>query len=213
MNKFSTKFRYILRFGIAISLSFDTAAAPVSNTNPKIAPDAVTPYTKKAYPTFYSAWGAAGMKKVNDLMPLAAAKAAASPECNKVELVELSQQRSTPGKNIIFFVDCANRKRFYIDQSQLASAAVAKSQTNKMAALSDSQAKEMCDRAIKVKLNNPLTYDRQYTTTSVYRAPTNGNVVVEFKFEAKNDLGAPLPHKARCTFTDRGLEDAIISKT
>lgn len=180
--------------------------------NPKIAPHAVMPITQKDYPTLYAAWGAAGVKRINDLMPMAALKAAESSECDKVDLVEISQNRSTPSKKIIFFVDCANSKRFYIEETDLSGAAAAQSQAAKMSRLSDSQATQSCESAIKAQLTNPLTFNRMFGTTSVYRAPTTANVVVQFTFDAKNNLGALLPSKARCVFTDRGIEEATISK-
>lgn len=194
--------------GIALALC--AAAAPA---NPKIAPHAVLPITQKSYPKLYAAWGAAGVKRINSLMPLAAEKAAASPECDKVDLVEVSGNRSTPGQKIVFFVDCANAKRFYIEDSELESKAPPKSQAAKMAALTDAQATQDCETAIKAQLHNPMTFNRKFGTTSVYRAPTTGNVVVQFTFEAKNNLGALLPSKAKCVVTDRGIEEATISKT
>lgn len=126
--------------------------------------------------------------------------------------MEISQNRSVVGKNIVFFVDCVNGKRFYVEQSELRTNAVARSQTGKMASLSDTQATSACDDAIKGQLHNPMTFNRKLGTNSVYRAPTTGNVVVQFNFEAKNNLGALLPSKAKCVFTDRGIEEASISK-
>ena len=184
----------------------------IAEAGQKISPHAVIPITQKSYPKLYAAWGASGVKQINDSMPLAANKAAASPECDKVDLVEISQNRSTPGKKIVFFVDCANQKRFYIEDSELKTTTPVQSQTGKMAALSDTQATSDCESAIKSKLTNPLTFNRQFGTTSVYRAPTTGNVVVQFTFESKNNLGAKLPSNARCVFTDRGIEEASISK-
>jgi hypothetical protein len=189
-------------------------AVPVVSVwaNPKVAPHAVSPITQKSYPKLFAAWGAGGVKRINDLMPRAAQKAAASAECDKVDLVGLSQSRSVPGKHIVFFVDCANSKRFYIEDSDLESSSAAQSQTSKMTALSDTQATQSCEAAVKAQLHNPLTFDRKLGTTSVYRAPTTGNVVVQFTFEAKNNIGALLPSKARCVLTDRGIEEASISK-
>lgn len=195
---------------VFLAVAFTSAPALA---DPKIAPHAVIPITQKSYPKLYAAWGAAGVKKINQLMPLAAQKAAASPECDRVDLVEISQNRSTPGKDIVFFVDCANRKRFYIGQSDLHSPAAAKSQTGKMGSLTDAQATFTCENTVKTQLHNPLTFSRKFGTTSVYRAPTTGNVVVQFTFEAKNNLGGVLPSKARCVLTDRGLEEATISKS
>lgn len=200
-----------LQFAVILAAAL-LAAEPVL-ANARIAPHAVIPVTKKSYPELYAAWGADGVRQINELMPLAAKKAAASPDCDKVDLVEISQSRSTPGKNIVFFVDCENRKRFYIGQSDLRSSAAAQSQTGKMASLTDTQATSTCESAIKAQLRNPLTFKRQFGTTSVSRAPTTGNVVVQFSFEARNDPGGVLPSKARCVLTDRGIEEASISKS
>jgi hypothetical protein len=190
------------------------AAAAGGASSSKIAPHAVKPFDQKNYPKLYAEWGVAGVKRINGLMPLAAQKAAASPECDKVDLVEVSSSRSSPGKKIVYFVDCVNGKRFYIEEGELQSAIPApQSQTAKMANLSDSQATASCEAAIKAQLENPLTFTRKLTATNIYRAPTTGNIAVEFVFESKNRLGATLPGKARCVITDRGLEDAIISRS
>jgi len=201
------------RFSLVLLLLVTSvASAAQAQANPKIASHAVIPITQKGYPKLYSAWGAAGIKKINSLMQPAAEKAARSPECDKVDLVEISQQRSTPGGKIVFFVDCANGKRFYIEDSDLKSTGAVQSQSAKTASISDIQATQSCESAIKAQLHNPLTFNRNFGTTSVYRAPTTGNVVVQFTFEAKNNLGAQLPSKARCVLTDRGLEEASVSK-
>lgn len=196
---------------LLLTLAWVTIPGPVS-ANPKIASHAVIPITQKSYPKLYAAWGASGIRKINSLMLPAAEKVAASSECDKVDLVEISQSRSTPGGKIVFFVDCANGKRFYIEDSDLKSTTAVQSQTARMSGLSDSQATQSCENAIKAQLHNPLTFSRHFGTTSVYRAPTTGHVVVQFTFEAKNNLGGVLPSKARCVLTDRGIEEASISK-
>lgn len=203
--KVNTKATYVAAAVLSV-LSTEVSASP------KIAPHAVMPITQEGYPKLYAAWGAAGVKQINELVPKAAQKVASSPECDKVDLVEISQNRSTPGKKIVFFVDCANSKRFYVEDTELTSASAARSQTAKMSAISDTQATQNCESAIKAQLNNPLTFNRKLGTTSVYRAPTTGNVTVQFMFEAKNNLGALLPSKAKCVITDRGIEEASISE-
>lgn len=192
------------------SLVIAASAASVHAANPKIDKDAVQPYKQKDYPKFFAEWGAAGMKRVNELMPKAAEKVAASPECDSVDLVELSGNRSAPGKKVVFFVDCKNSKRFYVDEADLKSDAIPESKQAKSAKFTDTAATEACEKAVKAQLHNPLTFNRK--SASVYRAP-GGNVVIEFLFEAKNNLGGVLPSKARCVATDRGLEEAVISKS
>lgn len=179
--------------------------------NPKIAPGAVYPITQAQYPQTYAKWGAAGVRKINSLLQRAAEKAASSPDCDSVELVELSDERSVPGKKIVFFVDCANRSRLYVEDSDLVRATAVRSQTEKMAAIPDEAAIAQCTSAVKAKLENPMTFSRSWTTSRVSRAPSTGNILVEFSFEAKNNFGAMLRAKARCILTERDIE-ATISK-
>lgn len=180
--------------------------------NPKIAEYAVSPITQKGYPKLYAEWGAEKIKEVNELMPLAAEKIAASSECDKVEIVGLSTQRSSPNGDMVFFVDCLNGKRFYVSRAELKSTSSVQSQEKKMSEFSNQQATEACEHAIKTQLTNPMTFSKIFGSSSVYRAPTTGNIVVDFTFDAKNNLGNELPHKARCVFNDQGLQEAKISK-
>ena len=190
-----------------LSLSLLISASNVFSA--QIAEHAISNITPKGYPKLYAIYGDAGFAKINKLAPLAAKKAAQSPECDKVEIVEISGTRSTPS-NIIFFADCTNGKRFYINETEIASGGAAQSQTAKMSTYSNDQAIANCENSIKKQLKNPLTYDRKATTTSVYRAPTTGNIVVTFVFTAKNDLGGELPQKAKCVITEKGIEDVLL---
>lgn len=180
--------------------------------NPKILPGAVNKITRDQYPKTFAQWGAKGVAEINRLAPLAAEKAAASSECNAVEVVDLSSQRSTPPKDIVFFVDCANFKRFYISSKDLADPTPTMSQDMKMSRVKDSDLIKMCMNAIKGKLENPATFDPSVLSANVYRAPATGNVRVTFPFSAKNNFGAELPFNARCIINDQGLKEALISK-
>ncbi len=179
---------------------------------PRIASHAVIPITKESYPKLYKKWGKAGVDRINELMPLAAKKVSESPECDEVDYVEISQERSISGKKIVFFVDCRNRKRFYVDESDLRIESGVLSQTKKMSSISDADAIKIAEAAVKSELTNPLSYKRKFGSTSVYRAETTGNIVVQFEFEAKNTLGNVLPHKARCIINDQGSVDVSLTK-
>lgn len=101
---------------------------------PKVAEGAVVPITRAQYPKLFAEWGSQGIQRINKLAPLAAKKAAESPECDQVEIVEVSD-RSIARKNVVFFVDCANSKRFYIDEGDLKSTAAVRSQEAKTAGI------------------------------------------------------------------------------
>ena len=198
-------------FGLiaAISVALTTSVL----ANPKIDKYAVVPVTQQGFPKLYKEWGAKGFKKINSLMPLAAEKAAASNECDKVTMVDISTQRSKAPSKIVFFADCENGKRFYVEDSDLTSKNAVESQEAKISKITDTAAIEGCENAIKAQLNNPLTLDRKILSTEVIRGKQVGNVIVRFEFEAKNNLGSSLPHKAECVINDKGMKSAQILKS
>lgn len=171
---------------------------------------AVQAYSKKGYPKMYARYGAAYVDRVNQLMPEVAKKAAASPDCGHVMLVELSD-KSQPKGEAIFFVDCKNEARLYISESDLKKEGAISSERNKSKKYSDTDTIRACEDAVKQQLQNPMTFDRAILDTSVYR-PNTGGIVVEFKFTAKNNLGGELPFRARCVAKNDGTIEAEIGK-
>jgi hypothetical protein len=200
-----------------------TTVAPAANPPPKAEPaapprpawegkfseDAAFLIEGEGWDKTRREWGADWIRRINEAMPKAVKKAAASPECDFAEMAGISD-RSTPRKEMVFYVDCRNGKRFYISQSDLESEAVVVSKNAQTAAISDSAAIEACEKSVKRQLNNPLTFDRDILNTSVYRAPT-GNIAVTFTFQAKNSFGGELPHRARCVIDDQGISPAEIT--
>lgn len=185
-----------------------TAQAVPAQKVATVLPNAWEEMTRKAYPKEFAKMGDAGMKRVNVLGPQLVQRAAESPECDAVEIVILSLDRSTKA-NPAFIVDCRNRKRFIMTEADLSGAGPAslQSKMNK----SDAEYSTQCSQAIRSQLKNPSSYDRHITSNNVQRAQT-GNVVVSFNFTAKNDLGAELDHKARCVFTPDGQMEASIDR-
>jgi hypothetical protein len=169
------------------------------------------PMDRKTYPKAFATWGAAGVKKIDTLRKQAALKAAQSSECDKVDISELSSTRSSPPDNIVILTDCANGKRFYFNAADLQAGGAPVSQETKMKRVSDEEAKAACENSVRASLEFPSTMSLSWGGKSVYRAPTTGNVVVTFDFDAKNRLGAELPYKARCVIDDRGLNLPEIS--
>lgn len=100
------------------------AAAPTERTEPvAIDPGVNDVYTREAgYEKFFDMWGDDGMARVERTRRGAAEIAARSLECDHVELSELSQQRSAYPSRIVVFVDCTNRKRFYISEDEVIAA-------------------------------------------------------------------------------------------
>lgn len=179
-------------------------------TEDKIGPYAVMPIEGEGWSKTRAAWGESWIKRINEVMPLAARKVAESDECDVVDLVGLSENRSVPRQHFEFYVDCLNGKRFYVSEDDAKSAENVVSKNAKTAGITDGDAISACEQNVQSQLHYPSTFDRHVLATSVYRAPT-GNIAVEFDFDAKNGLGAELPHHARCVIDDRGIHPAEIS--
>lgn len=84
-----------------------------------IAPGALSTYTPRDYPSTYATWGEDGVRKISQMERMAAEHVAKSVACDRIELVGLSEQRSRPPSEIVVYVDCANRNRFYVGAVEL----------------------------------------------------------------------------------------------
>lgn len=178
-------------------------------TNPKIAEGSIYPISQKDYPKIYKKWGKANVDHINALAPKAAEKVAASSECDTVNMVDLSDERSIPKKSIVFFVDCNNGKRFYVSENELKTNATITSKQAKTATVSDSVAMETCIARVKAKLNHPSTFKLHMLSQNVYRAPT-GNVVAQFEFSAKNSFNLETKNRVKCYIDDKGMSEPEI---
>ena len=179
----------------------------LSSFSGTIADYAITPITQKGYPKLYAQWGKAGVAKINSLLEPAAQMMANSSECDRLEYIDLSAARSKPKSSIVFFGDCANGKRFYVSDKEIAAKSTAVSQDSKSAGISDADLLKACREAIKDKLNFPSTFDPGWFGSSVYRAPA-GRIVTSIDFEAKNAMGAALPHTGKC-YVDGGATTSV----
>src|SRR5690606_38467622 len=117
--------------------------------------------------------------------------------------------RSVPKKEIVFFGDCTGGTRFYVSEAEIKAQRALASQDSKSAAVSDSTLISACQDAVRSRLNFPSTFDPGWFGTSVYRAQA-GRVVATVEFEAKNALGAKLPHVGKC-YMDGGAMTSVES--
>lgn len=194
----------------AASASPAVPAAPEKvDVSQKISPDAVFLIEGEGWDRTRREWGSTWIKRINEAMPKVAEKVAHSPGCDYVELVGLSD-RGKPQQQAVFYVDCRNGQRFYVNEDDLKSDDNVVSKNEKTAGISDGNAIRACEDSVRSQLNFPSTFDRDLLNTSVYRAPT-GNIAVQFTFQAKNALGAELPQRARCVIDDTGIHPAEIS--
>jgi hypothetical protein len=170
---------------------------------------AYTNYSKDQFPKTYAQWGEDWISKISNFEKQVAQKIAnESNTCDSIEMVSLSDNKSTPKKEAVFFVDCANGERFYVSQNDLADTQEIKSQTEK--AISQSEALESCIQMVKANTKYPSSVNFKMLDSGGFTAKTTGNVVIALGFEAKNSLGAEVSAKARCVFTPDGESEVSI---
>lgn len=168
-----------------------------------ISEHAFTKYDKVNYPKVYKQWGNDWIAKLEAHERAAADKIANSDNaCDSIEYIGLSEEKSTPKKEIVVFIDCANGERFFVSDKDIKNDEPLKAQSEK--AMSEKQALQQCRELVRNGAKYPDSVDFKILDTSLQTAKTLGNVIVTVGFTAKNSLGAELPVKAKCLFTPEG---------
>lgn len=167
-------------------------------------------YDKKTYPKLYKQWGEKAVKEMNGYLPRIAEHVARENSCDAVESVDISDARSNPkAKQMVFFVDCRNGKRFFVSTDDLNSGRKSTAEQDKE--IDNSAVVSQCDAAIKAQLNHPGTFDPHLLDTATGVNP-NGNILVTRGFTAKNGLGMQIDYRAYCVITDNKVEVSIEQK-
>ena len=167
-------------------------------------------YDKKTYPKLYKQWGEKAVKEMNGYLPRIAEHVARENSCDAVESVDISDARSNPkAKQMVFFVDCRNGKRFFVSTDDLNSGRKSTAEQDKE--IDNSAVISQCDAAIKAQLNHPGTFDPHLLDTATRENP-NGNILVTRGFTAKNGLGMQIDYRAYCVITDNKVEVSIEQK-
>lgn len=170
--------------------------------------DVVYEITKDEYPKIYSTWGKEWIDKINNMMPLAVEAVAANTKCDSPEMIGLSENRSTPKKEAVFFVDCANYERFFVSQNELKEGTELHAESEVLAG-DPSKYIEPCKDLIKAQLTYPSSFNGVFGGTNAFKG-TSGNIVVEIDFTAKNGLGNEIPQSAKCLFTTSGTSEITL---
>ncbi|MGP1363635.1 hypothetical protein [Neisseria sicca] len=167
-------------------------------------------YDKKTYPKLYKQWGEKAVKEMNGYLPRIAEHVARENSCDAVESVDISDVRSNPkAKQMVFFVDCRNGKRFFVSTDDLNSGRKSTAEQDKE--IDNSAVISQCDVAIKAQLNHPGTFDPHLLDTATGVNP-NGNILVTRGFTAKNGLGMQIDYRAYCVITGNKVEVSIEQK-
>lgn len=174
-----------------------------------ISPHAIQTITKSGYPKTFEKWGEDGVARINSLQPDAAAMIAKSAGCDALEILGLSD-KSSPDTGVVFFGDCSNGSRFYVNENDIVAGHLASSQNEKSDAISDADYIALCHNGIRNRLKFPSTFDPGWFGTSVSRAIA-GRVVVTVDFDAMNGSGGEIPQRGKCFFDGGTVFDYEIS--
>jgi len=179
------------------------AVEPTSSPAPaphraKIAEGAIYDIDRSTAPKAYKAWGSEWVKKINAMQPKAAALIAQTEECQVLDTLGLSEDKSTVRKDPVFFANCSEDVRVYISMKEIEAGAVPVSENAKLAAVDDSDLQALCSNYTKSLMKYPSTYDEKIFSSGVRRMGW-GRARVEIAYEAKNDFGGKLPGKAICS--------------
>lgn len=162
----------------------------------RIDPSVYMAYTREGFPKTFAKLGER-MDAVQRYREAAAKMVLDSGKCQKVQLSELST-KSTP-EHLLFFIDCANHERVYLDEFDIDQHGTVLTQNER--AWNEQDALSSCEDSIRRSAKFPSKVDiHAFTGTSIYKAPTTGNVVVTVEFDAMNGFGNQLPYTAKCYY-------------
>lgn len=96
----------------SVTASAESQPAPIDEA-------ALSNYNRANYPRTYEAWGEDGIERIKERERAAANHVARSGQCDLVTYVGLSEKESSPPDEIVVYVDCENKTRFYVGAYEL----------------------------------------------------------------------------------------------
>ncbi|EQM71865.1 hypothetical protein L682_29135 [Aquipseudomonas alcaligenes OT 69] len=96
----------------SIPVTTEPHAAPIDDA-------ALSKYSRANYPRTYEVWGDEGVERIKKREIAAANHVARSGQCDRVTYVGLSENESSPPDEVVVYVDCENKNRFYVGSYEL----------------------------------------------------------------------------------------------
>lgn len=197
--------------------SGEPAAPPKSRyevLQSKIEPHAVSPMTRADFKDTYARLGARQFDNANALMQWAAVAAAESDQCDRVDLVAVSDKATR--KELQWFVDCTNKERFQIRQEQAEAArgkydpaaspearqaaqqvGTAEPKSARWKDFNMATALTSCTTLVRSAMLNQGSFDAAWSYDSEKNDET-GVVTIQQDFEAQNGFGGTITSRYHC---------------
>lgn len=190
-----------------------------------ISDDVFTPYTRSQYGKTFAKFGSR-MPDVEKARQASAFLSAASGKCTRVEMSEVATNSTR--ENIQTFTDCRNEntktsERFRFQEAELKDkngrffteisvVSADKANTVQELVMSKDTALTICHETVIGNAKFPSSVDFSTFGSVVNTSQGSGETWVEMDFDAKNELGAMLPYKAKCGFPIHGKHTFSVTK-
>lgn len=175
----------------------------------KIADGAVTAMDRSDYSDTYSRLGGDAFQRANELMKWPVVAVAASPRCNVVDDLAVSDRATAD--ELEWLVDCDNREQFRVSEAQAVAtrdsfntdgiAQVELDALEPLSAvfddLSEGDVVYRCDEAVKSTMKSQSSFDTEWDR-QITRDVSSGRIMVAREFEAQNSFGASLSSQYEC---------------
>lgn len=186
--------------------SKDATATRKKEEDIELYQDVVYRMTKDEYPKAYEAWGGEWIERINDSMLPAVRAVDKKRQCDKPVMINLSEQESITQQKAVYFVDCENGRRFYININDVNEGKDIYTDDDVKRRVKREENLRLADCQITIKnsLKNPRSFDIDISTVQHgYDASKELNTV-KFRFYAQNGFGAEIANIGKCSFDKAG---------
>ncbi|MDM1760707.1 hypothetical protein [Acinetobacter sp. 251-1] len=164
----------------------------------EIDPLIFTSYNRENFPRTYEVWGVDGIKRIEQLERDAAFKISTEQNnCNYIEMVALSENKSNPKKEAVVFIDCANRERFYISENDITNHVFIDLKIKHP--INEIDASKQCLELVKQLKNDTSINEAKILDSTGFKGKSAMTSAVSIKY-----LSDGVEKRARCTYDFTG---------
>ena len=157
-----------------------------------------TSYNKENFPRTYEVWGVDGIKRIEQLERDAAFKISTEKNnCNYIEMVALSENKSIPKKEAVVFIDCANRERFYISENDIKNHVFIDLKVKHP--INETDASKQCLELIKQLKNDTNIKEAKILDSTGFEGKSTATSAVSIQY-----LSGSVEKRGRCTYKFTG---------
>ncbi len=166
-------------------------------------------YTQESFPALYDLVGADAFSNINNNVVRAAESVIREGMCDEVVDSSPSQSRSSQGK-VVFFVDCADKSRFYISESDIKDGFDAGDKAPGDGNGNATQGQiENCRNEIEQEYSSAESIDIHVITGFGSEVGDYGVVSVRQDFTITNRLGSEERITAICRYQDQATDGSV----